>query len=177
VPVTVPPEGGVDITFTVDSIFARYQTFDADRVRAITVRQGRARSPATFVSGHELDANAPNLMEALRYAHSVLSRGVIFQNAPVCIYIDNLPQGTRQLTDIRPEEIEGIEVYPESTLPGTQTISFGNGTGAVGVPCFSSAEDNPSPRPRGRGPFVKRSEVRNPTNKVILVMIWTTNRR
>jgi hypothetical protein len=176
VPVTIPDEGGLEFTFTLDSMFARHHFFMADRMRAISSRQARARSPSTFVSGHELDPNAKDLMEALRYAPSVLSRGVFFQNQPVCIYVDNIPAGNTRLQDLQTTDIEGIEVYPGSSLPSSQTIPPGDGTGNPGIPCFVSGQDNPTPQRRG-GPFVRRSELKNPTNTVILVMIWTSKRR
>jgi hypothetical protein len=176
IPVTIPEQGGLEFTFTIDSMFARHQFFMADRVRAIKFRQARARSPSTFVSGHELDPNAKSLMEALRYAPSVLSRGVFFQNQPVCIYVDNIPAGNTRLEDLETTDIEGIEVYPGSSLPSSATIPPGDGTGNPGIPCFVSGQDNPTPQRRG-GPFVRRSEIKNPTNQVILVMIWTNKRR
>ena len=177
VPVTVPPDGGVDITFTIDSIFADYQRWDADRIRGITRRLNEARSPATFVSAHELDADAPDLKEALRYAHSVLSRGIIVQNVDVCIYIDAVPRGDLRLEDVQPIDIQGIEVYPEASLPSAQSMSTGNGTGNRGVPCYSTRGDTFSPGERGRGSFSRRTLTRTRGNQGLLVMIWTTKRR
>ncbi len=176
VPVTIPEEGGLEFTFTIDSMFARHHFFMADRVRAISTRQIRARSPSTFVSGHELDPNAKDLMEALKYAPSVLSRGIFFQNQPVCIYVDNIPRGNSRLYDLQPTDIEGIEVYPGSSLPTSETIPPGDGTGNPGIPCYIPNADDPPRRDR-RGAFVRRSEIKNPTNKIILIMIWTTKRR
>jgi hypothetical protein len=177
VPVTVPPDGGVDITFTLDSMFAAYQFFEADRLRGIGIRQREAKSPATFVSAHELDPEAANLKESLRYAHSVLSRGVILQNVPACIFIDNVPRGDLRLEDIPPTDIEGIEVYPSSTLPTGQSIAPGNGTANRGVPCQGGDAPLFSGGERARGSFSSRTLARTRGNAGLLILIWTTKRR
>ena len=174
VPVTVPPDGGVDITFTIDSLFADYQFRDQDQARGIAARMRRATNPATFVSAHELDPDAPNLKESLRYAHSVLSRGVIVQNAAACIYIDGVPRPDLVLQDIPPTDIAGIEVYPANTLQTEDRIQSRN----IGTPCggaegslFSSGERD---RSNARS---NRTLTRTRGNKALLILIWTTKRR
>ncbi len=174
VPVTVPPEGGVDITFTLDSMYAEYQFKDADRVRDISRRVRRATSPFTFVPAHEIDPEAPNLRDALRYANSVLSRGVILQNAPACIFVDGIIRPDLRLHDIPPIDIEGIEIYP----PGTLQVEYGVVRGNVATPCGGVEEGSLfSSGTRGPGSFSKRTLVRTRGNGSLLVMIWTTKRR
>jgi hypothetical protein len=184
-PVTVPPEGGIELTFTLDSLYAEYQFRDEDQMRAIGWRMRRASSPATFVSAHEIDPEAESLLQALRYAPSVLSRGIIFQNQPVIIYVDGkLAGGQRDvpdsrigttttqgamLQDLKPADIAGIEVYPAFSLPPDAGGLPGN-TGRIGAPIFTNGQ-------RGRGSFSNRTLTRTRGNPATLIMIWTTKRR
>ena len=172
VPVAVPADGGVDITFTMDSIFAEYQLRDADRLRDVQRRIRRASNPFTFVPGHELDADARNLKESLRYANSVLSRGISLQNRDVCIFIDGVDHPELRLDDIAPVDIEGIEVYPNNSLP----VDYGINRSKPGTPC-GGAENLFSGGERGRGSFSSRTTVASRGNTTVLVMIWTTKRR
>lgn len=174
VPVTVPPEGGVDITFTLDSIYADYQFRDSDLIRDMNRRVRRATNPFAFVPAHEIDVEAPDLLHALRYANSVLSRGVILQNKEVCIFIDAVIQPGLRLYDIPPIDIQGIEVYPENTLQ----VDYGVVRGNTQTPCGSvEAGGLFSGGLRDTTSFAKRSLVRTRGNSTAIVMIWTTKRR
>jgi hypothetical protein len=90
IPVTVPPEGGVEMTITLDSLYADYQRREELQKREISWRMRRASSPATFVSAHDLDSTAKDLRQALRWAESALSRGMNFMDPRIqyVIFID-----------------------------------------------------------------------------------------
>ena len=167
VPVTIPPEGGIELTFTLDSLYADYQFREQDQLRQISRRFLYARSPATFVSAHELDQDAKDLRDGLRFAHSVLSRGIILMGASARIYIDGKPQPRLQLQDIKMDDldIQGIEVYPSNSLQTDGGVVPG-----IEGPIFSGGE-------RGRGSFSKRTLSRSRGNRVVLVMIWTSRGR
>lgn len=77
IPVTIPSDGGVEITVTLDSLYAEYQRRDDDQKRGISWRMRRAISPAAFVPLHEIDTEQKNLKDAIRYSYSLLSRGLI----------------------------------------------------------------------------------------------------
>jgi len=175
IPVTVPPEGGVEVTITLDSLYAEYQRKDESQKREIGWRLRRAASPATFVSSHELDPEAKDLREALRYAQSVLSRGILLTNPRVqpVIYIDGVrtylqPQDLKQEDFVR---FAGIEIYPPNTLDD-----------AISVP-GSSADlgflDDGKLFGGGRraGSFNSRTSVRSRGNATMLIMIWTIKGR
>lgn len=183
-PVTIPPDGGIELTFTLDSLYAEYQFRDQEQMRGIRWRMTRANSPAAFVSAHEIDPQAPSLLDALRYAPSVLSRGIIFQNAPTIIYIDGKLAGDQALIpdsrvggstnrgvalqDLKPNDIAGIEVYPAFSLPPDAGGLPGN-AGRIEAPIFSNGE-------RGRGSFSNRTLARTRGNPVTLIMVWTSRR-
>lgn len=174
VPVTVPLEGGVDITFTLDSMYAAYQFKDADAIRDMGRRVRRATSPFAFVPAHEIDPDAPDLLHALRYANSVLSRGVILQNKEVCIFIDAVIQPGLRLYDIPPVDIQGIEVYPENSLQ----VDYGVVRGNSNTPCGSvEAGGLFSGGQRDSTSFSPRTLARTRGNSTAIVMIWTTRRR
>jgi hypothetical protein len=175
VPVTVPPEGGVELTIQLDSLYAEYQRRDEVQTREIGWRLRRASSPATFVSAHDLDPEAKDLRQALRWAESLLSRGINLMDPTLrpVIYID----GRRTylaLADLKAEDIAtfaGIEVYPTNTLDDALSVPgssanvgflddgklFGGGRRAAG--------------------FSNRTSVRSRGNSAWLIMIWTSKRR
>ena len=180
IPITVPPEGGVEVTITLDSLYAAYQVRDEAIKREIGKRQREAISPATFVSAHELDPEAKDMRDALRFAQSVLSRGINFmditvpsgevasarrgertvvRNARIVIYIDGEVTHLK-LQELKLEEmggIAGIEVYPASTLKaGLGTPGTGGSIGSINHETLFDAKAG---------------------NSVMLVMIWTNRRR
>lgn len=166
-PVTIPADGGVELTFTLDSLYADYQFREQDQMRQMGVRLRKATSPATFVSAHELDRDARNLREGLRYANSVLSRGVVLMGVTATIYIDGKAQPGLQLQDIQMSDmdIQGIEVYPANSLQTDAGVVPG-----LEGPIFSGGE-------RGRGSFSRRTLARSRGNQGLLIIIWTNRGR
>jgi hypothetical protein len=175
VAVTVPPEGGVEITVTLDSLYAEYQRKDEMQKREIGWRLRQASNPATFVSAHELDPAAKDLREALRFAPSVINRGVNVMDPrlrPV-IYIDgqrtNLHFGDLKAEDIA--QFAGIEVYPNNTL--NDALSVPGSSANIGFlddgVLFGGGQRAPG--------FSNRTAVRTRGNSAMLIMIWTTRRR
>lgn len=174
VPVTIPPEGGVELTFTLDSLYADYQFREQQIYRDISSRIRQAESPATFVSAHELDPDANELRDALRFSHSVLSRGINLMDTrlrPV-IFLDGrrMPEGM-MLQDFTPDDIAtfaGIEVYPGNTLKdGSSIRGSGDNVGFLDGSLFVGRGAS------GRG----RTPVRDRGNSNMLILIWTTKRR
>jgi hypothetical protein len=175
IPVTVPPEGGVEVTITLDSLYADYQRREELQKREISWRMRRASSPATFVSAHDLDSTAKDLRQALRRAESVMSRGMNFMDPRVryLIYIDG-QRTYLQPQDLKPEDIAriaGIELYPWNTLD--DALSIPGSTSDVGFlddgKLFGGGQLAPG--------FSGRTTVRSRGNGAFLIMIWTTRRR
>jgi hypothetical protein len=175
IPVTVPPDGGVELTIQLDSLYADYQRRDEQITREIGWRMRRASSPATFVSAHDLDPEAKDLREALRYAQSVLTRGINLMDPRIrpVIYIDG-QRTYLELSDLKAEDIagfSGIEVYPPNTLddqlsvPGSSANIGSLNDGML----FGGGQRAPG--------FSNRTSVRSRGNGAYLIMIWTSKRR
>ncbi|HET8761339.1 MAG TPA: carboxypeptidase-like regulatory domain-containing protein, partial [Nitrospiria bacterium] len=175
IPVTIPPEGGVEVTIQLDSLYADYQRRDEMQTRGIAWRITRAANPATFVSAHDLDSTAKDLRQALRWSEALLSRGVNAMDARIrwVIYIDG------QLTYLQPADLKaediasfaGIEVYPPNTLD--DALSVPGSSANIG-----SLEDGKLFSGGQRAPgFSNRTAVRTRGNAAYLMMIWTTKRR
>ena len=172
--VTVPADGGVELTIQLDSLYADYQRREEAQTRLISWRMRRASSPATFVSAHDLDPEAADLRQALRFAQSVLTRGINMMDPRlrVVIYIDG-QRTYLQLADLKAEDIarfSGIEVYPAGTLddalsvPGSsENIGLNDGV------LFSGGQRAPG--------FSNRTSVRSRGNAAFLIMIWTNKRK
>ena len=175
IPVTVPPEGGVELTIQLDSLYADYQRREEIQTREIGWRMRRANSPATFVSAHDLDPEAKDLRQALRYAQSVLTRGINLMDPRIrpVIYIDG-QRTYLALSDLKAEDIagfSGIEVYPPNTLD--DGLSVPGSSASVG---FLGDSDLFSGGERAPG-FSNRTSVRSRGNTAYLIMIWTNRRR
>ena len=170
VPVTIPYDGGVEITVTLDSLYAEYQRRDEDQVRGISARQRRAISPATFVPLHEIDMNAKDLRDGIRYSHALLSRGLVIQGG--CIYLNGKPRTELALQDIDPKDVEAIEVYPVGTLDDQDRLpGFPRMTPCAGL---WGAPPSAMPATRGRN---ARTPMRARGNTMIAIAIWTRGRR
>jgi hypothetical protein len=169
VPVTVPADGGIEITVTLDSLYAEYQRKDEDQLRGVSWRSRRATSPAAVVSPHELDPDL-NLREGLKYSESLLSRGVRLGGA--CIYLNGQPRTELNLEDFTPEGIESVEVYPAGTLQDQDRLpSFPRMT-----PCELLWSNTPAAIDYRRG-RVGQTRMRNRGNRFNVVVIWTRSRR
>jgi hypothetical protein len=172
---TVPPEGGVELTIQLDSLYADYQRRDEVQTRAIAWRMRRASNPATFVSAHDLDPEAKDLRQALRFAESLLSRGINAMDARIqwVIYIDG-QRTYLQPADLKAEDIatfSGIEVYPAGTLD--DALSVPGSSADIG-----SLDDGKLFGGGQRAPgFSNRTSVRTRGNAAYLLMIWTSKRR
>lgn len=175
VPVTVPSEGGVEITISLDSLYAEYQRRDENETRLIGWRLRNATSPATFLSANEIDPASKDLREALRFAPSVLGRGINVMDPKLrpVIYIDGR-RTELHFSDLKPADLAQfafIEVYPANTLQDEQSLpgsSANIGTIEDGR-LFSSGQRAPG--------FSSRTAVRTRGNTTLLIMIWTTKRR
>ena len=171
VPVTIPYDGGVEIVVTLDSLYAAYQKRDEEQKRGISWRIRRATSPAAFVPLHEIDMEARNLRDAIRYSHSLLSRGLIIPGG--CIYLNGEPRTEVALTDIDPRDVEALEVYVPGTLQDNDRLP----PFPVATPCErlwgSSAAPRAGSRMSGTPP---RVSMRNRGNTLIAIVIWTRGR-
>jgi hypothetical protein len=165
-PITIPPDGGIEITVTLDSTYADYQRKDDDALRGISWRVRRAISPAAFVPMHEIDMEAENLRDAIRYSYSLLSRGLIIPGG--CIYINGQPRTEVVLTDVDPKDVAALEVYVPGTLEDRDRLPpFPRNT-----PCEGLWASVPPPfsRQNTRVPVQKRG------NRLIAIVIWTRGR-
>lgn len=175
IPITVPPDGGVEFTIQLDSLYAEYQRREERQTREIGWRLTRASSPATFIPAHDLDPEAKDLRQALRYAQSVLTRGINLMDTRIrpVIYIDG-ERTELQLSDLKAEDIarfSGIELYPPNTLEDALSVpgSSANIGSLDDGRLFSGGQ-------RARG-FSNRTSVRSRGNGAYLIMIWTDRRR
>jgi hypothetical protein len=169
VPVTVPPDGGVDITVTLDSLYADYQRWDEDQKRGISWRVRRATSPAAFVPLHELDLEAKDLRDGLRYSYSLLSRGLRITTG--CIYLNGQPRTEVALQDIDPKDVEALEVY----VPGTLEVPDRLPPFPTGTPCEALWGTSVSATSASRG-ISARVPIRSRGNKDTVIVIWTRGR-
>jgi hypothetical protein len=178
VPVTIPYDGGVEITVTVDSLYAEYQRWDEDQKRGISWRTRRATSPAAFVPLHEIDIEAKDLRDAIRYSHALLSRGLVIPGG--CIYMNGKPRTELALTDIDPKDVDALEVYVPGTLEDNDRLP----PFPIGTPCEFLWGNSAAQSSRGRAPSL--GAVRNPGtapprhrgrgNIMIAIVIWTRGR-
>jgi hypothetical protein len=175
IPLTVPPDGGVELTIQLDSLYADYQRREEVQTRGIAWRVKRASNPATFVSAHDLDPEAKDLRQALRFAQSVLTRGINVMDPRIqwVIYIDG-QRTYLQPPDLKAEDIasfSGIEVYPPNTLD--DALSVPGSSADIG-----SLEDGKLFSGGQRAPgFSNRTSVQSRGNAAYLLMIWTNKRR
>ncbi len=165
-PVFVPPDAGVEITVVLDSTYADYQRADDDQVRGVSWRMRRATNPSAFVPLQEIDQEAKHLRDALRYSYSLLSRGLIITGG--CIYLNGKPRPELALTDIPPEGIIGIEVYPPNTLLEGDRLAPVN----PGTPCGGVTGGPWGTIGIGRG-RAGRIPMRERGNRGNVIVIWT----
>jgi hypothetical protein len=167
IPVTIPVDGGIEITVTLDSLYAEYQRWDDAQMRSISWRVRRAISPAAFVPLHELDLEAKDLRDALRYSHSLLSRGLRITEG--CIYLNGQPRTELALQDFDPKDIEAVEVYIPGTLEDRDRLPP--------FPRMTPCEGLWGPVPGSRTGGSARTPMRARGNRLTAIVIWTRGRR
>jgi hypothetical protein len=171
VPVTIPYDGGVEIAVTVDSLYAEYQRWDEEQKRGISWRMRRATSPAAFIPLHEIDMEAKDLRDAIRYSDALLSRGLVIRGG--CIYLNGKPRTELALPDIDPKDVEALEVY----IPGTLEDNDRLPPFPVGTPCERLWRTSGGPMQAIRGRQAgARAPVRARGNTMIAIVIWTRGR-
>jgi hypothetical protein len=168
IPVTILPDGGIEITVVLDSLYAEYQRRDEDQVRGISWRTRRAISPAAFVPLDEIDMEAKDLRDGIRYSYSLLSRGEVIRGG--CIYLDGQPRTELALQDINPKDVVAIEVYPVGTLDdGDRLPPFPKLTPCENI--WVSPATPLSARSNVRTPRRSRGNVKQ------VIVVWTKGRR
>ena len=185
VPVSILPDGGVEMTVNLDSLYAEYQRIDEDQLRGITWRTRRAISPAAFIPQHEIDAQAKNLRDGIRYSHSLLSRGTVIRSGSgaardtICVYVDGKARPDVFLQDLDPKDIEALEVYPPNTLEERDRLPFFQpGTDCENL--WSTAPPAADARGQPRRPVTaapRRTPRRGLGNTIMTVIVWTRGRR
>lgn len=175
IPVTIPFDGGVEIDVVLDSLYAEYQRWDEDRLRGVAWRTRRATNPATFLTSQDLDLDAKNLRDGLRYSEPLLSRGLVVRDG--CIYLNGTPRPDLALQDFSPADVYSIEVYPTGTLEDQDRLpEFQRGG-----PCYP-VWSNPVVPASSRGPVTMggtptRARVRTRGNQKLVIVIWTRGRQ
>jgi hypothetical protein len=103
IPVSVLPDGGVEITVVLDSLYAEYQRWDEEQNRGIG---WRARNqPGRVHSLHEIDLEA-DLRDGIRYSYALLARTAVTR----AIWLNGKPPGDpRYGTD--PRDVEALRFY------------------------------------------------------------------
>jgi Carboxypeptidase regulatory-like domain len=171
VPVTVPYDGGVEIMVTIDSLYAEYQRWDEADTRSIGWRVRRATSPATFVPLHDIDLDAKDLRDGIRYSYSLLSRGLVIRGG--CIYLNGKPRTELELQDIDPEDVVALEVYPPGTLQDPDRLP----PFPIGTPCERLWGTSALDKQASRGRAQSRVAMRARGNILIAIVVWTRGRR
>jgi hypothetical protein len=188
VPVSITPDGGLEMTVVLDSLYAEYQRWDEDALRGITGRQHRAISPATFISQHEIDPEAKNLRDGIRYSNSLLSHGVVIRSglgAPgdtICVYVNGKPRPDVFLQDIDPVDVEALEVYPRHTLienVGLPLPPFPRGSDCEKLWMVPPAQVGNRGSTQGGSlfPAPRRTMRAAMGNAILTLVVWTRGRR
>jgi hypothetical protein len=130
IPVAVPPADAVEVVAVLDALSTKSDRMREQRLRDIESRILRhprntmaiiARQELTILPGSRLD-------EALRYAPSLYSKGLIANSFNACgLYVDGREERFLQLSDFKPEDIEMLEVYEVRACIRT-TPGWGGGT-------------------------------------------------
>jgi hypothetical protein len=111
-PVYIPRGGGTDITIVLDSTIADWQRTEDAETRDIVSRVRWANYPSVFVSRLELvGPEEATLHDALRFAPSTLSRGLLIRDDIACIYLNGKPEPGMTTSDILARDVHAVEVY------------------------------------------------------------------
>jgi hypothetical protein len=112
--VAVPNASAVEVSAVLDSLSTRSAALFEGRLRDMEFRiHRRTKNISAIISRQELSLlQDVQLNEALQYAPSIYSRGLIVQNAEVCnLYVDGRLESFLTIKDFRASDIEMIEVY------------------------------------------------------------------
>jgi hypothetical protein len=175
VPIYVPPDAGVEITVVLDSVVADYQRADDDKLRSISRRLRLASNPSAFVSIQELAGpEGMTLHDALRYAPSTLSRGLVVRDDLTCVYLDGVPRPGLTAADIPAAEVQAVEVYGASPSPtAIDDLAPWNPNTFCGTGRRPGAFAPSVDRPLGdRAPRTESGD-----NIARFIVVWTTGRR
>jgi len=185
VPISILPDGGAEMTVVLDSLYAEYQRIDEDQVRGIMWRTRRAISPATFIPQHEIDPEAKNLRDGIRFSNSLLSRGTVIRSGSgaahdtICVYVDGKARPDVFLQDIDPKDVEALEVYPPGTLNDRDRLPlFQPQTDCQNLWGTAPPEADARGQPRRRAVATpRRTPRRSLGNTILMVVVWTRGRR
>ena len=125
--VAVPALGAVEIAAVLDSLDSRSAQMAERHMRDIEWRvHRRNRNMSAIVARQELlTVPGARLNEALRYAPSFYSKGLIIQNAEICrLHVNGREEKFLELKDFKAEDVEMLEVYTSQScrveVPGTR---------------------------------------------------------
>jgi hypothetical protein len=115
IPVAVPAEGAVEVAAILDSLLTetdrRSERVYRDMASRINWRQ---RNTSAIVGAQEL-AGSLTLADGLRYAPSVIAKGLILFDAFVCsVYLNGKRETIHRLKNFASKDIGMIEVYSAS---------------------------------------------------------------
>lgn len=126
--IAVPPQGAVEVAAVLDSLDTRSEQIAERYMRDMEWRiHRRTPNQSAIVARQELGAvPGARLNEALRYAPSVYSRGMIVQGAEIChLYVNGKIEKFLELKDFRADDVDMLEVYTQQgcreEVPGTRT--------------------------------------------------------
>jgi hypothetical protein len=171
----MPFDGGVEIDVVLDSLYAEFQRWDEDRIRGVAWRTRRATNPATFITLQDIDLEAKDLRDGLRYSEALLSRGLVIRGG--CIYLNGTPRPDLALQDFSPADVTSIEIYPPGTLQDQDRLPEFQRGGPC-YPVWSNPAQPASSRNRvSRGEAPTRAAVRGRGNQDTVIVIWTRGRQ
>jgi hypothetical protein len=169
----VPPEGGVDINIVLDSTIADWQRREDMELREISRRIREALNPSAFVSAAELVApDGTSLRDAIRFAPSTLSRGLLLKDDVTCVYVNGDPRPGLTAADVLAEDILAVEVYG---LNGRARTQIPMKPWPVGGFCGTGTRKGPLDRPE-LPPSVRPSRL-EADNFARVIVIWTRRGR
>lgn len=114
IPIAIPATDAVEIAAMLDPITKKSERLMEQRLRDIDSRISRhSRNTMAIIARQELTILPESrLDEALRYAPSLYSKGLIANSLNICrLYVDGREESFLQLRDFSPTSIEMLEVY------------------------------------------------------------------
>jgi hypothetical protein len=169
VPAQVPETGGLDMDIVLDSTIGDWQRREDYQLRDISRRLREANNPSAFVSAVELvGPEGMTLKEALRFAPSTLSRGMLVKDDITCVYVDGQPRPGMTAGDILADDVHAVEVYGASSgvAPPVRWL--------LGTFCGTGARQGPGRQPPSDGVRTIRPAM---DNFVRVLVVWMKRRR